>query len=144
MSMSRALATLATTAILICPDAAFAQTAAAPAEAKAPESLELYFDVGSATVRQQEEAVLDQASRLYRDGNPIVMIVAGSTDTLGAPELNLMLSQRRAGAVLRGLIERGIPAERFQIVAKGETDLSVATSDDVSEERNRRVEITWR
>ncbi len=88
--------------------------------------------------------MLDQASRLYRDGNPILMIVAGSTDTLGAPELNLLLSQQRASTVLRGLIARGIPAERFQVVAKGETDLTVATPDDVSEERNRRVEITWR
>ena len=29
-------------------------------------------------------------------------------------------------------------------MAKGETDLVVPTPSDVSEERNRRVEITWR
>jgi outer membrane protein OmpA-like peptidoglycan-associated protein len=45
--------------------------------------------------------------------------------------------------VLRGLVSRGIPTERFQILAKGETD-SVAAVPGVAEPRNRRVEITWR
>jgi outer membrane protein OmpA-like peptidoglycan-associated protein len=104
----------------------------------------LHFDLGSAAIRAQDEALLDQASRLYRDGNPIVMIVTGSADTVGQPDVNLALSQQRADAVLRGLTARGIPVGRFQLVAKGETDLAVATEDDVPEERNRRVEITWR
>ena len=72
------------------------------------------------------------------------MIVAGATDTVGSPERNLALSEQRASTVLRGLIARGIPAGRFQIVAKGETDLAAATPDNVADERNRRVEITWR
>jgi outer membrane protein OmpA-like peptidoglycan-associated protein len=131
---------IATTALSA--GSAFGQTAA-PAT-PAPESLVLHFDLGSAAIRAQDEALLDQASRLYRDGNPIVMVVAGSADTVGAPELNLSLSQQRAASVLQGLTARGIPVGRFQLVAKGETDLAVATADDVPEERNRRVEITWR
>ena len=39
----------------------------------APSSLVLYFTPGSATVRQQDVALLDQASRLYRAGHPIVL-----------------------------------------------------------------------
>ena len=144
MSASRIVKALAIAATIVHPALAVAQTAADPEAASAPDSLVVYFDRGSATVRPQDEAVLDQASRLYRDGNPILMIVAGSTDTLGAPESNLLLSQQRASTVVRGLIARGIPAARFQVVGKGETDLSVATADDISEERNRRVEITWR
>jgi outer membrane protein OmpA-like peptidoglycan-associated protein len=138
MHASAIVRVLAITTIALSPEIAFAQTPSAP------ESLVLYFDLGSAEVRSQDEALLDQASRLYRDGNPIVMIVAGSADTVGLPERNLSLSQQRADAVLRGLIARGIPAGRFQLVAKGETELAVATADDVSEQRNRRVEITWR
>ncbi len=144
MSASSVLSILAIAATVICPGLALAQTPEAPAQAETSDPLVLHFDLGSTTIRPQDEAVLDQASRLYRDGNPILMIVAGSTDTVGSPELNLFLSQQRASTILRGLIARGIPAERFQVVAKGETDLSVATADDVAEERNRRVEITWR
>jgi OOP family OmpA-OmpF porin len=110
----------------------------------APSSLVLHFDPGSATVRQQDISLLDEASRLYRAGNPIVMIVTGSADTVGAAAANLRLSQLRANNVLQGLVSRGIPVERFQVIAKGQTDPVVATPPDTSEERNRRVEITWR
>jgi outer membrane protein OmpA-like peptidoglycan-associated protein len=144
MGASAIVRVLAITTIALSAEIAFAQTPSAPPATNAPESLVLYFDLGSAEVRSQDEALLDQASRLYRDGNPIVMIVAGSADTVGLPERNLLLSQQRADAVLRGLIARGIPAGRFQLVAKGETELAVATADNVSEQRNRRVEITWR
>ncbi len=118
-----------------------AATSAAPT---APSSLHLFFDRGSATVRPNDTALLDQASRLYRDGKPIVMIVSGSTDSTGSAAANLSLSQRRANNVLQGLVSRGIPIERFQVVAKGATDPMVATPAGVPEERNRCVEITWR
>jgi outer membrane protein OmpA-like peptidoglycan-associated protein len=110
----------------------------------APSSLVLHFDPGSAAVRPQDVSLLDQASRLYRAGNPIVMIVSGSADTTGSAAVNLRLSQQRANNVLQGLVSRGIPVERFQVMAKGQTELVVPTPADKSEERNRRVEITWR
>jgi OOP family OmpA-OmpF porin len=120
-----------------------AQGAASPAPST-PSSLVLYFDPGSATVRQQDITLLDQASRLYRAGKPIVMIVTGSADATGAASANLLLSQQRANNVLQGLVSRGIPVERFQVIAKGQTDPVVPTPPETSEERNRRVEITWR
>jgi outer membrane protein OmpA-like peptidoglycan-associated protein len=98
-----------------------AQSAASPAPS-APSSLLLYFDPGSATVRRQDVSLLDQASRLYRAGTPIVMIVTGSADTVGSGAANLQLSERRADNVLQGLVSRGIPVERFQVIAKGQTD----------------------
>jgi outer membrane protein OmpA-like peptidoglycan-associated protein len=126
-----------------------AQAAAAAPEAAhpavgAPAPLVLYFDVGSTTIRNEDRAVLDAASRAYNEGKPIVMILTGSSDRTGSSESNLTLSERRAGAVLKGLRDRGIPADRFQVLAKGETDLPVPTDQGVAELRNRRVEITWR
>jgi outer membrane protein OmpA-like peptidoglycan-associated protein len=117
--------------------------AAQPA-AGAPAPLVLYFDVGSSTIRSEDRAVLDAASHAYNEGKPIVMILTGSSDRTGSSEANLTLSERRAGAVLKGLRDRGIPADRFQVLAKGETDPPVPTNQGVAELRNRRVEITWR
>ena len=118
---------------------------AAPAATPAkPDRLSVFFDLGSTTIRSQDLAVLDQASRLYTDGKPIVMILTGSTDTVGSPIQNLRLSQQRALSVLNQLVARGIPAERFQILAKGETELPVADPEGTAEPRNRRVEIAWR
>ena len=56
------------------------------------------------------------------------MILTGGTDTVVSPECNLRVAQNRTAAVLRGLVARGIPAERFQLLAKGETDLAVPTA----------------
>ena len=71
------------------------------------------------------------------------MIPTGTADRTGDAAVNLDL-RSRAAAVLRGLMARGIPADRFQILAKGETELPVATNLGVAEAQNRRVEITWR
>ncbi len=120
-----------------------AKADAQPAPA-APAPLVVFFDVGSTTIRNQDKAVLDHASRAYSEGKPIVMILTGTADRTGGAEVNLELSQLRAQAVLKGLLARGIPADRFQVLAKGETELPVATNSGVAELQNRRVEITWR
>lgn len=116
----------------------------AEAEKAAPASLNIYFQSGSSVLRPEDQATLDKASRTYNQGRPIVMILTGTSDSAGSPAVNLLLSQKRATAVLNGLLNRGIPAERFQIVAKGETELPVPTSRGTPEAKNRRVEITWR
>jgi outer membrane protein OmpA-like peptidoglycan-associated protein len=140
---------LATQAAAQSTPAVAAAQAAKPPEATqpaagAPAALVLYFDVASSTIRNEDRAVLDAASHAYNEGKPIVMILTGSSDRTGSSEANLTLSERRAGAVLKGLRDRGIPADRFQVLAKGETDLPVPTDQGVAELRNRRVEITWR
>lgn len=106
--------------------------------------LVLLFETGSAALDARNQAILDEASRLYREGRPIIMTVTGGTDSVGSAERNLLLSQQRANAVARGLLARGLPAERTQIVAKGETNPAVPAARGVPEAQNRRVEITWR
>lgn len=106
--------------------------------------LVLLFGSGQERLDARNEEILDKASRLYREGRPIIMVVSGSTDSVGDPTQNLLLSQRRANAVARGLLARGIPAARTQILAKGETNPAVNAPVGTEEAENRRVEITWR
>jgi outer membrane protein OmpA-like peptidoglycan-associated protein len=120
------------------------KTDVAKADAAAPAPLVVYFDAGSTTIRKEDKAVLDHASRAYSEGKPIVMVLTGTADRTGDAKVNLEISQRRAAAVLQGLLARGIPADRFQVLAKGETELPVPTNEGVAELQNRRVEITWR
>ncbi|WP_428390398.1 OmpA family protein [Lichenicoccus sp.] len=112
------------------------------ASAKAPDAIDLYFASGSSAIRPQDEAYLDRASRLYDEGKPIVMVVAGSADPTGPPGLNLRLSQERADQVVRALVARGIPVERLQVLAKGVSDPPVPAQG--RQPKDRRVEITWR
>ena len=121
------------------------KASAAPKDpAGAPSSLVVLFDEGSSTLRAQDKATLDRASRAYNEGKPIVMIVTGTSDRVGNPRMNLSLSQKRATAVLAALLDRGIPADRFQVLAKGETELPIPTKPGIAEARNRSVEISWR
>lgn len=110
----------------------------------AEEGLKVYFDTGSARIGSDQVATLDQAARLFRDGDPYVMIVAGVADTVGAPESNLTLSVTRANAVVDALTDRGIPVKRLQVVGRGNSELEIETDEDVPEPGNRVVEITWR
>jgi outer membrane protein OmpA-like peptidoglycan-associated protein len=63
-------------------EAAKTDTQSAPA---APAPLVVFFDVGSTTLRNEDKAVLDHASRAYSEGKPIVMILTGTADRTGRP-----------------------------------------------------------
>jgi len=138
--------------VLLGSTSAFAQTnppspttpASSKPQSAGPAPLVIHFGVGSSTILPKDREVLDQASRAFNEGKPQVMIVTGCADRVGAPAQNLSLSQRRATAVLKALIDRGLPVDRFQVLAKGETELAVPTEKGISEPENRRVEITWR
>jgi len=125
-----------------CAMAAASGAARAAGDAPAPDSIIVFFDNGSAKMHTDDLALLDKAARLYRDGHPILMTVSAGADATGSPVKNLHLSQERADAVFQGLVARGIPADRFQIVAKGQTDPAVQA--DGQEPKNRRAEITWK
>ena len=110
----------------------------------ADNTLSVFFDPGSASLSSDALTVLDTAARTYRDGKPIVMVVSGGTDSTGPAGMNLRLSQMRAQAVLNGLVARGIPIERFQLLAKGETEPAVNAPTGTPEAKNRKVDISWR
>ncbi len=139
-SCSRALLSLSAAAAR----AAEPATPPAPAAATAADKLTILFAPASAGLSAAGDATLDKASRLYRTGNPIVMIVSGESDLTGRPAGNLTLSERRARVVLNGLVARGIPVERLQLLAAGTTEPAVKTAPGIAEPQNRRVDITWR
>ena len=108
------------------------------------DDLKVYFASGSSHVAPDQAAVLDQAARLFREGNPFVMILSGTADTVGVADRNLDLSLRRARAVADGLVARGIPVGRLQVLGRGNSELEIETGDDVASEENRVVVISWR
>ena len=121
-------------AVAAAPPPAAAASAAKPSA----ESLTIEFVSGGSTLSQAALAQLDGAARLYRDAQPEVMIVAGHTDKVGPEFPNLLLSARRAASVKRALVERGVPAERLQIIAYGEAEPAPSAM------ASRAVVVTWR
>lgn len=127
---------IAALSLSVMPALAFAQADQEP--------LSISFPTGAAAVPADGLDTLDEAARLFRAGNPIVMIVTGGADTVGNAGRNLQLSVARAQAVADGLVARGIPADRLQVLGRGTTELPVDTSAGVAEQANRVVEISWR
>jgi OOP family OmpA-OmpF porin len=141
------LAFVAAAGFLAATGVAMAQTPvpAAPAPAAhAPTSLSVYFGLGSTALAPKDQATLDEASRIFNDGKPIVMIITGMADATGAPGPNLLLSQRRADVVFQGLVARGLPPNRFQILATGATASFTGKAPAGADPALRKVEITWR
>jgi outer membrane protein OmpA-like peptidoglycan-associated protein len=118
------------------------QPAASAKPSSAPSDVQLFFDNGSTALSADADQKLDQAARLYREGNPVVMFVSGHADSVGGEYQNLVLSGERAKAAKQALVARGIPADRLQLRAMG-TSLPVDPNATLPE-NNRRVVITWR
>lgn len=70
------------------------------------------------------------------------LVIEGHTDDLGPAAFNRTLSQRRAEAVRRALIERGIDAARLDAKGFGPDRPLTPNTDAAARERNRRVEFT--
>lgn len=120
------------------PASAPALTAADATVKQSAESLTIEFASGASRLSQAALVQLDGAARLYRDAQPVVMIVAGHTDKAGSEFPNLLLSARRADSVKRVLVDRGVPAERLQLIAFGEAEPAPPVM------ASRAVVITWR
>ncbi len=69
--------------------------------------------------------------------------IGGYTDNSGDPVANLALSQKRAVAVRKELIARGVPGTALRAIGHGDAD---AIADNATEEgraQNRRTTIRW-
>jgi outer membrane protein OmpA-like peptidoglycan-associated protein len=85
-------------------------------------------------------AKLDQIAEALK-GKEQPILVVGHTDNVGAHDMNMDLSQKRAGAVRDYLVGKGIPTDLVQSQARG-PDEPVADNTSVEgRSANRRVEI---
>jgi outer membrane protein OmpA-like peptidoglycan-associated protein len=107
-------------------------------------SFTLYFVEGKDELTPESQAQLDSVfAELQRRPLPDIVVI-GHTDTVGSLDFNDKLSRARADRMRELLIERGLPAERIEAAGRGKRELLVPTDDNISEPRNRRVEINVR
>jgi OmpA-OmpF porin, OOP family len=101
----------------------------------------IQFETGTATLKPEADAPL-AVVKTYMDGNEkiTVMRVEGHTDTQGGDADNQKLSQDRANAVAKWLVEKGVDCKRLVPAGFGETKLlkkPEAGAEDMA--INRRV-----
>jgi OmpA-OmpF porin, OOP family len=101
------------------------------------------FDVGRASIRPEGKDVLEQIYNLLVQAEDSKLELVGHTDNVGTQDGNYSLSMARAEAVKSYLMQKGIPATRFQkIDGKGQDDPVADNSTSAGKAQNRRVVIS--
>lgn len=99
----------------------------------------VFFDTASTSLDGDASATMNNIAALYNGCDLYQIEVVGYADSIGGDQANLALSDRRADAVLQGLMARGVTADRARIVPLGER---TAPTDATASEFERRVVVT--
>src|ERR1700760_2454142 len=78
-----------------------------------------HFEFANSTLRASGQNVLDDVAKCAKDGNlrGRVITIIGRTDPRGSAEYNHELSEDRAEAARKYLIERGASSQNLRVVA---------------------------
>ena len=93
---------------------------AAPRDMAPTERYTIFFEADSDTVNALGRGVVAQAASDAQGAPATRLVVVGFADRRGAAEANLALSQRRAEAVAKLLVEAGLPLARVSSAGRGE------------------------
>lgn len=99
------------------------------------------FDYDSAVLRQESGALLDQLGASLTADPARSITIEGHTSSEGDDAYNQSLSERRAAAVVEGLVARGVAAARLITDGVGEARPIADNADEAGRAMNRRVEV---
>lgn len=103
---------------------------------------DILFDTGSAEVKLEAAATLEDVAAVIRANPQAAVSVEGHTDSQGDEKYNLALSEQRAKAVKGWLVEKGgIEAARLSTRGWGESRPIAANDTAEGRRKNRRVEV---
>ncbi|WP_116132490.1 OmpA family protein [Tropicimonas sp. IMCC34043] len=131
-------------------DAAFDPFAALPTPQECIDKInavlaahKITFDPGSIVVQGDSAAVVDDIAEILKQCRKVDMTIeiAGHTDSQGREEMNLDLSQQRADAVLKALIDRRVLSSRISARGYGEAEPIADNKTEEGREANRRIEF---
>ena len=103
---------------------------------------QILFEFGSDRIDPRSFKLLDEVATVLTK-NPDVgpVLIEGHTDNVGSRDANMSLSKRRAGAVVKYLVSKGISAKRLRSEGYG-FDKPIATNDTpLGRAKNRRTDF---
>jgi outer membrane protein OmpA-like peptidoglycan-associated protein len=99
------------------------------------------FSTGGASIGADNASLLDTLTAVANACKAHKIEVAGHTDSVGKPENNQALSQKRADAVKAYWTGKGVAAEGLVAKGYGETKPVEPVADETANEKNRRIEF---
>ena len=104
---------------------------------KAVDTVEVYFAFDSADLSDGAQTALVGVVKELQASPTLVVRLGGFTDPKGTRDYNYALAQRRAEAVRRFLVEKGVELSRVQAIGMGPIEDS-----STPESKKRRVTVT--
>lgn len=109
-----------------------------------PHSFIVYFEEGKDVLTPESVAAFAQVKADILKRGAAEVTVIGHTDRVGSLASNDELSKQRAAMVRDALVAAGLDPKLIEVAGRGEREPLVPTADEVSEPKNRRVEISVR
>jgi outer membrane protein OmpA-like peptidoglycan-associated protein len=104
----------------------------------------LEFSTGKAALDPRGQAVLDRLTTLLKENPEARVEIVGHTDAVGTSASNQALSEARAEAVKRYLIDHGVSAERLTARGEGEDQPASDNATATGRQLNRRIDFRVR
>ncbi len=99
------------------------------------------FETDSAVIADARSAELDAILLVAKSCPDARFAIEGHTDNRARDAYNQALSEARAAAVKNWMVERGLPADRFETAGFGETKPVADNASSKGRALNRRIEI---
>ena len=100
------------------------------------------FSFASTQIRRASYHNLNLAVEVLKNHSDIELLIEGHTDSTGAEDYNMAMSQKRANSVEAYLVSKGVAADRLEAIGRGETEPIASNETEAGQAKNRRTEIT--
>ena len=102
----------------------------------------IYFDTGKSTIKPESAQAITEIAKLLKSDSSLNVYVVGHTDNVGGVDSNIKLSQSRAEAVIKELVNNnGIAPARLKAFGCGQFAPVMSNDTEEGRAKNRRVEL---
>jgi peptidoglycan-associated lipoprotein len=102
---------------------------------------DILFDFDKSNLRASEQAEITQIASYLRENPAFTVGIDGHADPRGTDAYNQALSERRVNTIKAELMKAGVPADKIQTGAFGESRLKCNDTSEECWQRDRRVEV---
>jgi OOP family OmpA-OmpF porin len=100
------------------------------------------FDFNKYNIKEEFQPRLNKVVDVLKNNPGLIIEIEGNTDNIGSVKYNQTLSEKRALAVKKYLVAKGISADRLRAVGYGMSKPIATNETEAGRAKNRRVEMT--